>query len=261
MNDKDSSVQRWRCVCAYDGTEYAGWQKQPTKDSVQDAIEEALGKIFQTPVRTIGAGRTDGGVHASGQVFHFDQEWKHGADKMLQAFRSFLPSDISPRILEPVSHDFHALSSCRGKRYVYRAVKGWAMPQEERFCLSLKNKRFDLEAMKKAALFFVGKHDFTAFAASRGKGEKENPEKEIWKMEINSFGEELKFRVEGSGFLYKMVRSMVGALFEVGRGKIDYGSIKDILNTRKRTEVVVSAPAKGLSLEQVFYTISDGLDE
>ena len=80
-------------------------------------------------------------------------------------------------------------------------------------------------------------------------------------MEINSFGEELKFQVEGSGFLYKMVRSMVGALFEVGRGKIDYGSIKDILNTRKRTEVVVSSPAKGLSLEQVFYTISDGLDE
>ena len=261
MHHKDGPVQRWRCVCAYDGTEYAGWQKQPTKDAVQDAIEEALAKIFQTPVRTIGAGRTDGGVHASGQVFHFDQEWKHGAGKMLQAFRTFLPTDISPRILEPVSHDFHALSSSKGKRYIYHAVKGWAMPRDERFCLSLKNKKFDLEAMKKAALFFVGKHDFSAFAASRGKGEKENPEKEIWKMEITSSKEELKFSVEGSGFLYKMVRSMVGALFEVGRGKIEYGSIKDILDTRKRTEVVVSAPAKGLFLEKVFYSNSDGLDE
>ena len=150
MSNKEGALQRWRCVCAYDGTEYAGWQKQPTRDSVQDAIEEALAKIFHTSVRTIGAGRTDGGVHANGQVFHFDQEWKHGAGKMIQAFRSFFPSDISPRTLEPVSHDFHALSSSKGKCYVYRAVKGWAMPQDERFCLSLKNQNLDLEAMKKA---------------------------------------------------------------------------------------------------------------
>jgi len=254
MKEDQGLIQRWRCVCAYDGTEYAGWQKQPTKDAVQDAIETALAQIFSTPVRTVGAGRTDGGVHANGQVFHFDQEWKHGAENMLQALRSFLPSDISPRILEPVSRNFHSLSSSKGKRYVYRAVQGWAMPQDERFCLSLKNQRIDLDAMKKAALFFVGKHDFTAFAASRGKGEKENPEKEIWKMEIDSSSDEIRFWVEGSGFLYKMVRSMVGALFEVGRGKIKYRFIKDILETRKRTEVVVSAPAKGLSLEKVFYT-------
>lgn len=246
-------TQRWRCLCAYDGTEYAGWQKQPTRDSVQDAIEKALVKIFQNPVRTIGAGRTDGGVHAHGQVFHFDKDWKHGEDKMLQALRSFLPDDISPLSLEPVSRKFHSLSSATGKRYIYRAVQGWAMPEKERFFLSLKNQKLELNLMKKAAQFFVGKHDFTAFAASRGKGEKENPNKEIWKFEINSSKNELCFIVEGSGFLYKMVRSMVGALLEVGRGRMNYESITEILESRKRTELVVSAPAKGLCLEEVFY--------
>ena len=221
MSQKGGIVQRWRCVCAYDGTEYTGWQKQPTRDSVQDAIEGALVKIFQTSVRTVGAGRTDAGVHANGQVFHFDYNWKHGAGKMLQAFRSFFPSDIRPLTIEPVSHDFHALSSSKGKSYIYRAVRGWAMPQDERFCVSLKNQKIDLKAMKEASFFFLGKHDFSSFAASRGKGEKENPEKEIWRIEIDFYGEELKFHVEGSGFLYKMVRSMVGGLLEVGRGKID----------------------------------------
>ena len=169
--EQNEKGKRWRCVCAYDGTEYAGWQKQPNKKSVQDAIEKALGEIFQVPVRTIGAGRTDAGVHARGQVFHFDYDWKHGKEKILQAFRCFLPSDISPRILEPVSNSFHALSSSKGKRYIYRAVRGWAT-HKTRFCLSLKNQKIDLDAMQRASSFFVGKHDFSAFAASRGKGEK-----------------------------------------------------------------------------------------
>lgn len=253
MQEKEDINQRWRCKCAYDGTEYAGWQKQPTKDSVQDAIETALGIIFKSPVKTIGAGRTDGGVHAHGQVFHFDKDWKHGKDKMLQALRSFLPSDIRPQTLEPVPKTFHSLSSATGKRYVYRAIQGWAMPEEERFCYSLRNQKLELDLMKKAARFFLGKHDFTSFAASRGKGEKENPVKEIWKFEINSSRNELKFLVEGSGFLYKMVRSMVGALFEVGRGKMEPDLIYEILESRLRTEAVVSAPAKGLCLEEVFY--------
>ena len=254
MSQKGGIVQRWRCVCAYDGTEYTGWQKQPTRDSVQDAIEGTLVKIFQTSVRTVGAGRTDAGVHANGQVFHFDFNWKHGAGKMLQAFRSFFPSDIRPLTIEPVSHDFHALSSSKGKSYIYRAVRGWAMPQDERFCVSLKNQKIDLKAMREASFFFLGKHDFSSFAASRGKGEKENPEKEIWRIEIDFYGEELKFHVEGSGFLYKMVRSMVGGLLEVGRGKIDSKKIKEVLESKKRTEIIVSAPAKGLCLEKVFYS-------
>ena len=100
-------ISRWRCLCAYDGTEYAGWQKQPSGDSVQNAIEYALGEIFQSSIKTVGAGRTDAGVHAKGQVFHFDWNWKHGEYKLLQALRSKLSNDISPRSIKPVSSEFH----------------------------------------------------------------------------------------------------------------------------------------------------------
>ena len=99
MENENAPVQRWRCQCAYDGTDYAGWQKQPTGGAVQDRIEDALEKICHIPVRTIGAGRTDAGVHAREQVFHFDHDWMHGEEKLLQALRAHLPSDISPRLL------------------------------------------------------------------------------------------------------------------------------------------------------------------
>lgn len=255
------TVKRWCCLCAYDGTEYAGWQKQPSGGSVQNAIDDALGEIFQSSIKTVGAGRTDAGVHAKGQVFHFDWNWKHGECKLLQALRSKLPNDISPRSIKLVSSSFHALSSARGKCYRYRAVEGWAMPEGERFCISLKNQKIDVDAMRSAAKYFVGKHDFSAFAASRGKGVKEDPVKEVWKFDIQKKSKELQFIVEGSGFLYKMVRSMVGGLFEVGRGKIEVQLIKELLKSRKRTEVVVSAPAKGLCLEKVYYRMPKGKDE
>ena len=255
------TVKRWRCLCAYDGTEYAGWKKQPSGGSVQNAIDDALGEIFQSSIKTVGAGRTDAGVHAKGQVFHFDWNWKHGECKLLQALRSKLPNDISPRSIKLVSSSFHALSSARGKCYRYRAVEGWAMPEGERFCISLKNQKIDVDAMRSAANYFVGKHDFSAFAASRGKGVKEDPVKEVWKFDIQKKSKELQFIVEGSGFLYKMVRSMVGGLFEVGRGKIEVQLIKELLKSRKRTEVVVSAPAKGLCLEKVYYRMPKGKDE
>lgn len=254
MKKDNSSVQRWRCVCAYDGTGYTGWQKQPEGGAVQDRIENALEKICHNPIRTIGAGRTDKGVHAKEQFFHFDHNWVHGEEKLLQALRSHLPPDISPRSIQGVDHSFHALRSAKGKRYRYRAVKGWAMPEEERFCLSLKKQKYNLEAMKEAANFFVGRHDFSAFAASAGKGEKEDPVKEVWTFELIEEKNEIQFIVEGGGFLYKMVRSMVGGLFEVGRGRIKVGEIKEILQSCQRTEVVVSAPAKGLCLEKVYYT-------
>jgi len=247
------NLQRWRCDCAYDGTEFAGWQKQPSKLAVQDFIDQALEEIFHHPVKTVGAGRTDAGVHAKNQVFHFDKDWKHGEESLLQAIRSHLPKGISPRKVRKVGPRFHAHLSAKGKQYRYRAVKGWAMPQDERFVLSLKNLLPDLDKMKNGAGCLIGEHDFSAFAASRGKGEQENPVKEIWKIDIIGRGQFIDFSVEGSGFLYKMVRSIVGALLDVGVGKLSPAELKKILNSGKRTEVVVSAPAHGLTLEKVFY--------
>jgi tRNA pseudouridine38-40 synthase len=244
---------RWRCVCAYDGTDFAGWQKQPSGDAVQDKIEAGLKEIFKRPIRTIGAGRTDAGVHAKGQVFHFDADWKHDADDMLNAMRAHFPVGISPRSVLPVGSRFHALLWAKGKRYRYRAVAGWAMPEEDRFVLSLKNRTPDLERMREAAAHLVGTHDFSSFSASRGDDKEESPVKTVWEIKVHSRSRSIDIAVLGGGFLYKMVRSIAGSLLDVGCGKIEPAQLREILMRKKRIENIVSAPAKGLCLEKVYY--------
>ena len=244
---------RWRCVCAYDGTDFSGWQKQPAGDAVQDKIEKGLEEIFRRPVRTIGAGRTDAGVHAKGQVFHFDADWNHDAKDMLNAMRVHFPAGISPRSLVAVRPTFHALISAKGKLYRYRSVLGWAMPQEDRFVLSLKNRKLDCEKMKSASKHLIGTHDFSSFAASRGNDKDENSVRTVWDIKVVSRARSVDISVWGGGFLYKMVRSIAGALLDVGGGKIEPFEIAAMLEAKKRTERVVSAPAKGLCLEKVFY--------
>jgi tRNA pseudouridine38-40 synthase len=247
---------RWRCLCAYDGTDFAGWQKQPSGDAVQDKIEKALQEIFQRPIRTVGAGRTDAGVHAKGQVFHFDADWNHDADDMLNAMSAHFPVGISPRSVVPAGPRFHALLSAKAKRYRYRAVEGWAMPEDDRFVLSLKNRMPDLERMKEAAAHLIGTHDFSSFSASRRDDKDESPVKTVWEIKVLSRSRAVDIAVLGGGFLYKMVRSIAGALLAVGCGKIEPAQLRDILMGKKRTEKVVSAPAKGLCLEKVFYRTS-----
>ena len=245
--------QRWRCNCAYDGTDYAGWQKQPSGNAVQDFINGGLEEIFHKPVKTVGAGRTDAGVHAKMQVFHFDHNWAHGEDSLLQAMRTKFPPGISPRSVEKVDSSFHAHLSAKGKRYIYRMVRGWALPQDERFLLSLKNLDPDISLMSSSAECFLGEHDFSAFAATTGGSTNENPLKKVWRVEIMESSKCIEIVVEGGGFLYKMVRSIVGALLDVGIQKLNREDIQKILESGKRTEKVVSAPAHGLTLEKVFY--------
>ena len=252
MSQKPKQM-RWKCTCAYDGSFYNGWQKQPNRESVQDQLEEVLQNIFRRPVRTIGAGRTDAGVHARGQVFHFDAEWRHGGNALLQSLRVSLPPAISPRSVTAVSPSFHAHLSAKGKRYLYRICKGWAMPEYVAYAHSLKERKINFALMKEAAVHFLGTHDFSAFAANRGKGDTESPVKTVWLADWVEKPTELRFVVEGGGFLYKMVRSMVGALIDVGYGKMDPSEIRAILASRKRSVRVVSAPAHGLCLEKVFY--------
>jgi len=246
-------IARWRCVCAYDGTDFSGWQKQPSGDAVQDKIESGLKEVFQRPIRTIGAGRTDAGVHAKGQVFHFDADWEHGPEKMLHALRAHFPVGISPRSLFMVRPNFHALISAKGKSYRYRTVLGWAMPQEDRFVLSLKNRKLDLKKMETASRDLIGTHDFSSFSVLRGNDKDECPVRTVWGIKILCRASSVDIVVTGGGFLYKMVRSIAGALLDVGAGKIEPLEIGEMLEAKKRTERVVSAPAKGLCLDKVFY--------
>ena len=252
---KDPASQRWRCVCAYDGTEFKGWQKQTNGKAVQNKIEEVLSGIFGLPVRTIGAGRTDAGVHARAQVFHFDGPWIHGANALLQALRVSLPIGISPRKIESVPASFHAHLSAQGKRYLYRICTGWAMPEDDRYVLSMKERSLHLKAMREAASYFLGTHDFAAFAANRGNGDHEPTVRKVWRMEWREKGSELHLITEAEGYLYKMVRSMVGTMLDVGLGRMEPHEIPEILKTKKRTARVVSAPAKGLRMEKVFYRL------
>jgi len=244
---------RWKCICAYDGTDFDGWQSQPSGRGVQDALESALGAILKRFVRIHGSGRTDAGVHASGQVFHFDAAWEHGANALIRAMHTRLPETIALRSLRPAPDDFHARFSVTGKRYIYRFYRGRPLPRDARFVHACPPPPLDMESMRRAAAKLIGAHDFSAFAA-RPRGEADpNPVKTVRRLELRARGRHITLTAEASGYLYRMARSIAGALYEVGRGRIDPESLARAMETGRRPEAIVSAPARGLSLERVFY--------
>lgn len=246
-------MTRWKATCAYDGTDLFGWQSQPKGNTVQDYIEERLQQIFSKPIRIHGSGRTDTGVHAKGQVFHFDAEWSHKPTDLLNALRTPLPPSIHILNLTQVSKDFHARFSVKRKRYAYNLYEGYAIPTESRYCLSLGTRKLDINSMKAAASYLIGIHDFSAFAAIPRGSNGGDPFKEVLRLDVTKRGSHIRIITEGTGYLYKMVRSIVGALIDVGLGKLTPSNIDEILKSRRRTIKVTTAPAKGLFLEKVFY--------
>jgi len=202
---------------------------------------------------THGSGRTDAGVHARGQCFHFDGDWSHDAGKLIRALHSKLPTSIRIQSARRVGEDFHARFSVKGKRYFYRYHLGRADPVDERYVWACRDLPLDLEAMRKAAECLTGTHDFTAYSASHGKENDPNPVKTITRMGLRTRGKHLRLEVEGSGFLYRMVRSFAGALYAAGRGRLSPAEIQDILESKQRTHRIVTAPSKGLFLDKVFY--------
>ncbi len=246
-------MTRWKCLCSYDGTRFAGWQRQPTKDAIQDTIERSLTKIFKTPILTQGSGRTDAGVHALGQVFHFDADWGHGVEKLIAAIGSSLPDSIQILSAEQVDESFHARHSATGKKYHYRIFRGVADPFQTAYCLSIPYD-LDLDAIRLAGSALIGTHDFTAFAAENGDASAmEKTIKTFRSFELIEKGPEVRMVFEASGFMYKMVRSLTGGLLRVGGGRLSPEAFKAILENRQRTKDIVTASPQGLFLEQVFY--------
>lgn len=244
---------RWKCICAYDGTDFEGWQRQPNGNAVQNYIETTLSNIFSHQILTQGSGRTDAGVHAHGQCFHFDADWNHDSEKLIRALHSQLPKSIAIRALTQVNDDFHARFSVTGKRYIYRYFLGRANPMEERYVWDCRDLPLDEEAMQAAAAHLTGTHDFTAYSATHGKDGDPNPIKTVKQLDISINGRQVALSAEGTGFLYKMVRTFAGALYNVGRGRLTPADILEIRDSRKRTHRIVTAPAKGLCLDEVFY--------
>ena len=244
---------RWKCICAYDGTDFEGWQRQPHGNTIQDCLESTLSKIFSARILTQGSGRTDAGVHARGQCFHFDADWAHEPEKLIRALHAQLPGSIQIRSVRAVGKNFHARFSVKRKRYRYRFCLGRASPESDRYVWARPDIPLDLEAMAQAAESLVGTHDFTAYSAVHGKDNDPNPVKTLYQLKILHSGPQTTFEIEGSGFLYKMVRSIAGALYAVGRRRLTPADIRQMLVSGQRTHRITTAPARGLCLDRVFY--------
>jgi len=244
---------RFKLLIAYDGTDFLGFQSQSGGQTVQDAIEASLLSVFKKPIRLHGASRTDSGVHALGQAAHFDAEWTHGCEKLLLALQTGLPKSIVIRELIPVNENFHARFSAKGKRYTYTLKLGKALPFETRYLWEYPYK-INFLLLKKALKAFVGSHNFSAFAGAVNK--EETPIKTLKKCTASKKGDVIVITLVGSGFLYKMARSIVGFALEIARGKADCKKIAHYLKNPHRNPEIVTAPALGLRLEEVFYPIA-----
>lgn len=252
MQPVGNKVIRWKCVCAYDGGAFDGWQSQPGGNAIQDVIERRLREVLKVDdARIHGSGRTDAGVHAFGQVFHFDAAWTHGAEKLRLALRTGLPRAIQIKSVRAVAREFHARFSAKGKIYHYEIYLGEAGPFAAPYCWSL-SRELDWAAVEAAAAILRGQHDFRAFAAEGG-APRENTVRELRRLEIRRRGRRVRFTFEADGFLYKMVRSLTGTLINVGLGRLTARDVKGLLQSAKRTPQVQTAPPQGLFLAKVLY--------
>jgi len=247
-------MKRWKCTCAYDGTRFAGWQSQPGGTAIQDVLEARLADVLGGPTRIHGSGRTDAGVHASGQVFHFDAAWPHGPEKLGAALRHRLDPGIQIVAVRAAAPDFHARFSAMGKVYSYHIYMGDADPFTRPFCWPIPGP-LDLRSVAACASALQGRHDFKSFSALNGAeaGEGADTTRDLRRLEVSARGRTLRIVAEADGFLYKMVRRLVGALVGVGQGKLSQADIGAFLASGERTARIHTAPAQGLFLRKVLY--------
>lgn len=244
---------RWRLKLAYDGTDYAGWQVQPNGTSIQAVLQDQLRLVTGARLAVHGAGRTDAGVHARGQVCHFDADWPHPAHALLRAIGSRLPPSIQLLELDRVADDFHARYSATCKCYSYSYFEGRACPFTTRYCWSTLHVRLDEQKMQAAAQQLLGVHDFSAFAANPRDNRTGGNIRHLMQLDVLRAGPRITLLAVGDGFLFRMVRSLAGCLYDVGRGKLAPSEVPAILAARQRTARVITAPPQGLCMEWIRY--------
>lgn len=235
----------------YDGTDFSGWQRQPNGRTVQEEIEKALSTLLKKEVKVNGSGRTDAGVHALGQVANFREEFSIPINRIPTALNGILPEDISILIAEEVDMDFHARYCTEGKRYVYKIYNSQVRNPLFRNQSYWVRDALDLEKIKTASQFFVGEHDFRGFMAS-GSSIKDTV-RTIYSMDVFVNKNMIIIETSGNGYLYNMVRIIVGTLIEVGRNKIELKHIPGIIEEGIRERAGHTAPPQGLYLAEVYY--------
>lgn len=260
MTTSEKPVTRVALGVEYHGSSYNGWQSQPHESvTVQATLEKALSQIAASPVRVFCAGRTDAGVHATGQVVHFDTLEPRTLQAWVRGTNTHLPHSIRVRWAVYVSKDFHARFSAMARRYVYvidnSRIRSAIMSDH----LSLEERPLDIQRMREAAIFLAGEHDFSSYRTV--KCQAKSPIKTIHHLKLEQRGRLITIDIKANAFLHHMVRNVAGVLMAVGMGKAEPVWVKQVLEARDRTVGGVTAPPQGLYLVEVDYPPEFGLPE
>lgn len=246
-------------VVEYDGTAFQGWQVQAGTPTVQAAVEEAVSRVADHPVTVIAAGRTDSGVHAIGQVFHFDTTAQRGERSWTLGTNVNLPGDITVHGMTTVPDDFHARFSATSRVYRYVILNRWVRPALQRDRVAWFSRALDAESMDRAAVALLGEHDFTSFRALACQAKQ--PVRTVHRIAVTRRGDRVIMEVEANAFLHHMVRNIAGTLFRIGTGDKPVEWMGEVLDARDRASAGMTAPAPGLYLIKVRYPEQFALPE
>lgn len=244
---------RYLGIVKYNGTSFCGWQKQTISKlpSIEEEIEKVLSKMLNSEIKIYGSGRTDAGVHALGQTFHFDSPKEIDSHKFVHSFNKLIPGDIALISLEKVSDDFHARFNAVSKTYLYKIDnEKLANPFNKNFAYHL-SQHLNVEDMMEAAKLFVGEHNFQNFTSK--EEDEQNFVRNIFKIDIKSEENFVNLKLSGNGFMRYMVRMIVGTLIQIGLGKISCEEVSKMLANKERKPSSYKAPAEGLYLMEVCY--------
>lgn len=241
-----------KLILSYDGSAYLGWQASNVGVSIEGTLKEVLEKILQQEVQLQAASRTDAGVHAEAQVVNFFLEKPRNLEHLHKSLNQLLPKDIRVAIIEEAPDDFHPTLKSKGKEYHYRLTRSHVQLPFDRLFAWHYPFSLDLAKMETATKFFIGKHDFQAFGNAADPKPKDTI-RTLYRLDIISSEEELRFEIHGNNFLYKMVRNLVGTLVYIGAGKLSLEEAEKLIASKDRTLAGMTAPAHGLLLKKVFY--------
>ncbi len=256
-------MKRYRLTVAYDGTAYHGWQEQANSITIESVLNETLSAVLKEEIHVIGASRTDAGVHAYGNVAVFDSDTRIPGEKIAYAVNPYLPSDIRIMRSEEVPADFHPRFTDSVKTYEYHIYQGRIMPPTRRLYAHQVPVPLNLETMAEACRYIIGTHDFNCFCAA--KAQVNSTVRTVLDVQVQAgksgAEEEIVIVVKGEGFLYNMVRIIVGTLLKVGVGAYPPEHVKEIIGSKDRREAGETVPAKGLFLREIRYRENNELNK